>query len=166
MLEVGRQCCRVFCGGRSGRPSVAPSAVFVDNPPRERPIAWIDGADLVSQRQEPGKDRVPGAIARVAAVTLPERLSLPELDRHIPPRDPAPISVDDALDRPAVIPERPTPPTRRRRQHRLDQSPISITEERRTRHPYASPTHHETIRRHDPGRARSGDSPVGVARAP
>ncbi|KXZ61793.1 hypothetical protein Mlaev_00188 [Microbacterium laevaniformans] len=64
----------------------------------------------------------------------PYRLPRPEHLRQIPPRDPAPIPVDDRLDHQSRVRELPSGPARRTGQQIFDQRPLSIREHLKPRH--------------------------------
>lgn len=95
-------------------------------------------ADLpvpISGGQQPLMDLVPGAVAGEVAVPPPHGLPWAELSRQVAPRNPAPVSVDDALhDRPRVR-ERAALAARSGRKERRDQRPLIIGEELEARHP-------------------------------
>lgn len=94
-------------------------------------------------------NQIPGSVAAVAAVALPQRLPGPELPRDITPGQAAPEPIDDPLDHPPVVPERPTRPAQRGRQQRCDPSPLRISQYGCTRHrriiPLPKITYWETL---------------------
>ena len=86
-----------------------------------------------------GQQPVPGAVPGVATVALPRRLPPTEhLPRQVTPGNPGPIPADDSLRHLAVVAERVAPPTRVRRQQRLDPLPLLITQRAK---PRPSPRH-------------------------
>ena len=89
--------------------------------------------------QQPAQHPVPGAVPGVATVALPPRPPRTEhLPRQVTPGNPGPIPADDSLRHLAVVAERVAPPTRVRRQQRLDPLPLLITQPAK---PRPSPRH-------------------------
>lgn len=94
----------------------------------------VDLAHRIGISKQLGVDPIPRAIARIAAVPLPQCLPRPERARHVPPRRPHPIPPDDALDHPAVITKRPSPTPRGRGQQRPNPIPLRIRQYRISSH--------------------------------
>ncbi len=71
----------------------------------------LDQPSRIGLRQQASKNRIPRAVTTETPVALSYRLPGTETLRQIPPRDPRPIPVNDALNHTAVIlngrPERP-----------------------------------------------------------
>jgi hypothetical protein len=88
---------------------------------------------------------VPCAVAAVAAVPLPNCLPRTEIGWHVTPGDPAPIPVNDALNHPSVVPEGTPLTARRRRQQRLNTGPLTISQNRSTRHTLSISNEHPEV---------------------
>ena len=100
----------------------------------DRPVHDPGGVGVGQQSRE---NVVPGAIAGVAAVPLPQRLPRPELGRDIPPGQAAPVSVDDALEYSTVVSKRAPATTLRRGQERGQPGPLNVGQDRSARHRYS-----------------------------
>ena len=94
----------------------------------------VHHAAVASIGQQGCQEAIPGASTAIAAVPFPQRLPGLELRRHIPPGDPAPIPVDNALDHSTVDPKRATGPTSRQRKLGTDERPLGVIQNSRTRH--------------------------------
>lgn len=103
---------------------------------RQRPIDHprsVRGSDDLRGRP------IPRPIERHPAMPGPHRLPGTEYLWQITPRDPCPVTVDDALDHRAGVGEPPPRPARGTRQHLLDQRPLSIRKHLKPRHPSRLP---------------------------
>lgn len=98
---------------------------------RQRPVHH---AGRVRRGGEFREHPIPGLVERHPAMPRPYRLPRPEHLRQIPPRDPAPIPVDDRLDHQSRVREPPSGPARRTGQQIFDQRPLSIREHLKPRH--------------------------------
>lgn len=104
----------------------------------------IDQPGGICPGQQRGKDLVPSPVAAVTAVAFPDRLPRTEVFRQVPPRDPCPIPVDDALCHEPVILERTAQLPRRYRHQRGNLLPLDIGQGGITR------THSSILRTHQP----------------
>ena len=96
------------------------------------------------------QDLVPGAVPGEAAVPLPHGLPRPELLRHVPPRHPGAVPVDDPVDHLPMITKRLAPLPIRGRHQRRDPRPLRVGQGPSARH---GPNNHRQPR------ATYGDTP-------
>jgi hypothetical protein len=126
----------------------------------------------ICDRQQPIQHPIPGPVRSQPVMPCPHRLPRPEHHRQIPPGDPRPIPIDDALDHRPRVRERPPLTSRPPRQQPLDQRPLGIREQLKSRHatrltppttnicqtrPRSSVTNN--VRSPDPGTRTSGLAP-------
>ena len=89
----------------------------------------IDLSVRIRLSKNPSKDSIPGAIAGIAAMTLPHCLPRAEtVPRQIPPRDPDPIAVHDSFDDLPIAAEPATALALIRRQQRRYPPPLLVSE--------------------------------------
>jgi hypothetical protein len=88
----------------------------------------------ICDRQQPIQHPIPGPVRSQPVMPCPHRLPRPEHHRQIPPGDPRPIPIDDALDHRPRVRERPPLTSRPPRQQPLDQRPLGIREQLKSRH--------------------------------
>jgi hypothetical protein len=105
----------------------------------------VDRADPVGMRQQRRVDPVPRAVTGEPTMSLPHRLPRPEVLRQVPPGDPGPEPVHDALHDRAVITKLIAALAIRARHQRLDELPLGIRQHRRSRHSSTITVTHRSI---------------------
>ena len=94
----------------------------------------VDVSGGVGLGQQDGVDSVPDPVRREAAVAFPHGLPRAELLRQVPPGNPTPVPVSDALDDLSVVSERAAALAVGAGQQRLNAGPLIISKNLETRH--------------------------------